>query len=97
METESSHYVGGTSNFITLFQCTYIISYLSALKETLYVNKNGGGRHWLDQSKHTPLYQNDTKEIKKRPMETTDFIKQMIPRRMKNNSLGSPDVSKYVH
>ena len=55
----------------TKAQCARAISYLSALKETLSINKNGGGRHRLDQSEHTLLYENDTKEIKKRPMETT--------------------------
>ena len=35
----------------------------------------GGGTHQLDQREHTPLYENDTKETKNRPMETTSVEK----------------------
>ena len=38
------------------------------------MNGGGGGGHRLDQKEHTPLYENDKKQTKNIPMETTFFV-----------------------
>ena len=57
MEKESSHSVGGTSTFITLFPHIYSIH-----KRIDNERKSGGGMHRLDQQEHTPLYKNEQNE-----------------------------------